>query len=67
MHPPLNPAILIGVGILSLVIAAVIFKAVFAINKFLWYQQKQLDILIQIARKHNVDDLEIHEILERKV
>lgn len=63
----LNPAILIGFWILGLVIAAVIFKAVFAINKFLWYQQKQLDITIQIARKHNVDDNEIDEILNRKI
>ena len=64
--PELNPPILIGLWILSIVIAAVIFRAVFGVSKSLYYQQKQLDLMIKIAEKQGVPVQEIQEILTKR-
>jgi len=61
-----NPFILFGAWIISIVIAAFIFKSFFNVSTHNWYQARQLDILQKIAEKQGVSQEEINQIMSRR-
>jgi hypothetical protein len=64
--PEINPPMIIGAWLLTVVVTAIIFRIFFDIKKTTWYQQKQLDMLTKIAEKLGVEESEITNILLRK-
>jgi hypothetical protein len=60
-----NPFFLMGAGILTIILAAVIFRAFFNVSANTWYQKKQLELLQKIAEKHGVTEEELNEIMTR--
>ena len=72
LYDPSGYLILFMIGYLVLVVAltflgAWIFSLVFRVKKNLWYQQKQMDILIAMASKAGVSDDDLDEIINRQV
>ena len=55
-----------GVLIIAFIIQVVIIRWVFSIDKFLWYQKKQLDVLVRIAQQQGVPAEDIDELLRAK-
>jgi hypothetical protein len=56
----------IGFGIFFLVVQFFLIRWFFSIDKQLWFQQKQLDIIITMALKQGVTHEQIEEILKKK-
>lgn len=59
--------ITIGLIILGICLNAWIFSLFFQVKNQLWNQQKQLDILAELALKSGVTQQELQEIIDRKV